>query len=212
MARRGDHRPPTDTRTGSCNKARHAKRPGVPGWFSRPAAAKEAHLCIDELLGHLLGVAALPLAALLKLNRQELSAQRLGLRWQERRGNGSIGERLEWSGTLRPGLGLRWRSPGTRLRPPEAVSEFPAAWEGRPGPQPASRSLPCPWRKRSCHTCSATAARVSNTRTMAPMFLAVPMADRPAGADQQSCGNVGMGSGAEVALTRKLKTAKSPHS
>ena len=29
-------------------------------------------------------------------------------------------------------------------------------------------------------TCSATAARVSKTRTMAPMFLAVPTADRPA--------------------------------
>ena len=29
-------------------------------------------------------------------------------------------------------------------------------------------------------TCSLTAARVSKARTMAPMFLAVPMADRPA--------------------------------
>ena len=89
---------------------------------------------------------------------------------------------LEWSGTLRPGLGQRWLPPRGQVAPALAA---PPARPQQHGCRTRAQWRPCSWRYQ--------------WRTGLP------------GRGSTSCGNVGMGLEAESASTRKLKTAKSPH-
>ena len=117
---------------------------------------EQRHLRRDERGAHLLGVAAAALAALLDVNGQELGTQRLGLG-----GEGRV-LCIFWGG---------WKGDGGTGR---------RGWRRAAGVAPGAGHGGAGWAHVCARACSATAARVSNTRTTAPMFLAVPMAASPA--------------------------------
>lgn len=119
-----------------------------------------AHLCLDKLLGHLLGVAAAALARLLDVNLWPTHAAAVGA------GCSSSSRRRPSAPAL---LGAEHAGQEVLLLL-QQLQQRPAAARARTVRNSAPRLL----------ACSRTASRVSNTRTIAPIDLAQPMAASPA--------------------------------